>query len=128
MKARIPKEYQELHPRQKEKLKNFIKEVATEAAETQAEHDRRIMLDLYLKMVCCVLHDAFGFGEKRLNYFLGNHKRLFERQNRLVNKGQQIEYLNKRMSEIFRKDGYPQEFIDSLIGEVDLKDTSGEEH
>jgi hypothetical protein len=77
-------------------------------------------------MVCCVLHDAFGFGEKRLNYFIGNHKRLFARQNRLVDKGGQLEYLNKRMSEIFKKEGYPQDFIDSIIGKVEIVDGRNE--
>ena len=124
MKARVPKEYQDLSPRQKEKLKAYIVEVATDAAKKQEEHDCRVLLDIYMKMVCCVLHDAFGFGEKRLTYFIGNHKRLFLRQSRLVDKGQQLYYLDRRMSEIFKKDGYPQDFIDSLIGEVELKDAS----
>lgn len=127
MKARIPKAYQELNPRQKEQLKAYIVEVATEAAKKQEEHDCRVILDLYMKMVCCVLHDAFGFGEKRLNYFIGNHKRLFMRQSRLVDKGQQLYYLDRRMSEIFKKDGYPQGFIDKLIGEVKLKDAPAKE-
>lgn len=127
MKARIPKAYQDLSPRQKEQLKDYIVDIATEAAKKQEEHDCRVILDLYMKMVCCVLHDAFGFGEKRLTMFIGNHKRMFYRQNRLVEKGEQIEYLNKRMTEIFKKDGYPQEFIDNLIGEIELKDAEVEE-
>lgn len=127
MKARIPKEYDDLNPKQKERLKQYCIEVATKAAQKQEEHDCRIILDLYMKMVCCVLHDAFGFGEKRLTYFIGNHRRLFNRQNRLVNKGQQLEYLNKRMSEIFKKDGFPQEFIDDIIGKVDLVDAPEED-
>lgn len=122
MKARIPKAYQDLSPRQKEQLKDYIVEVATEAAKKQEEHDCRIILDLYMKMVCCVLHDAFGFGEERLTLFIGNHKRLFVRQSRLVDKGEQQEYLNQRMSEIFKKNGYPQDFIDSLFEDIELKD------
>lgn len=120
MKARIPREYENLSPRQQERLKKYLVQVATKAAMKQEEHDCRIILDLYMKMVCCVLHDAFGFGEQRLTYFIANHKRLFERQNRLVDKGEQQEYLNKRMAEIFKKDGYPQEFTDSLIGRIEL--------
>lgn len=127
MKARIPREYESLSPKQKERLKQYCIEVATNAAMKQEEHDCRVILDLYMKMVCCILHDAFGFGEKRLTYFIGNHKRLFYRQNRLVSKGQQLEYLNKRMSEIFKKDGFPQEFMDDLLGAVDLVDAPEED-
>ena len=127
MKARIPREYENLNPAQKERLKQYCIEVAKKAALKQEEHDCRLILDLYMKMVCCVLHDAFGFGEKRLTYFIGNHKRLFDRQNRLVNLGQQQKYLNQRMAEIFKKDGFPQEFIDNIIGEIDLIDAPEEE-
>ena len=120
MKARIPKEYQDLSPRQQERLKQYCIEVATKAAMEQEEHDCRVILDLYMKMVCCMLHDSFGFGEKRLNYFLGNHKRVFSRQNKLVTRGEQLAYFDKRMAEIFPKNGFPQEFIDSIIGEIEL--------
>lgn len=122
MKARVPKPYQDLPEKQQEVIKNYIAELATEAARKQEEKDCRIILDLYMKMVCCVLHDAFGFGERRLNRFIGNHKKLFNRQNKLVMKGEQLEYLNGRMKEIFKKDGFPQEFIDSLLGEVEIID------
>lgn len=120
MKARIPREYESLTPAQKERLKQYCIEVAMDAARKQEEHDCRVILDTYMKMVCCVLHDAFGFGEQRLNLFLGNHRRLFDRQNRLVVKGQQTEYLNKRMAEIFKKDGYPEAFIETLIGKIEI--------
>ena len=122
MKARIPKTYNDLSRKQKEVIKDYIVEIATEAAIKQEEKDCRIILDLYMKMVCCMLHDSFGFGEKRLNYFLGNHKRVFNRQNKLVTRGEQLEYLNRRMDEIFKKDGFPKEFFDSLLGEVELID------
>lgn len=77
------------------------------------------MLDLYIKMVCVTLHDAFGFGEKRLTYFLGNHKRLFHRQSKMVKDGSQIEYLDRRMAEIFKKGGFPKDFFDKMIGPVE---------
>lgn len=73
------------------------------------------------------LHDAFGFGEKRLTYFLGNHKRLFYRQKRMVQDGTQLEYLDKRMAEIFRKNGFPQEFFDKMLGEVEAPTEENQE-
>ncbi|MBR5817284.1 MAG: hypothetical protein IKY62_01430 [Clostridia bacterium] len=122
MKARIPKAYHDLTPRQKEQLTQYCIEIATEEAKKQEEADCRIILNLYMKMVCCVLHDAFGFGEKRLSCFIGNHRQLFLRQNRLLERGEQIEYLNRRMDEIFKKDGFPQAFIDGLFEEIDIRD------
>ena len=124
MRSIVRKEYQNMTPKQQERIKEYIVELAKEAALKQEEHDCRIILDLYMKMVCCMLHDSFGFGEKRLNYFLGNHKRVFNRQNKLVTRGEQLAYLDKRMAEIFPKKGFPKEFIDSIIGEIELIDTS----
>ena len=120
MKVKIPKSYKQLSHTDQQDLKKFTQEVALEAAEAMLEKDARVMLDIYMKMACLVLHDAFGFGEKRLRLYIANHKRLFSRQVKLVQRGEQLEYLNKRMAQIFRKDGFPQKFIDDLLGEVEV--------
>lgn len=124
MKARIPKAYASLPKRQQQNIADYATKIALDAAREQEEKDCRIILDLYMKMTCLILHDAFGFGERRLTRFIANHKRLFVKQSRLVKKGEQIEYMNKRMAEIFKKDGFPQEFIDNLCGEVVVEDDS----
>ncbi len=121
MKVKIPKSYKQLSHTDQQELKKFTQEVALEAAEMMLEKDSRVMLDIYMKMACLVLHDAFGFGEKRLTMFIGNHKRLFHRQAKLVARGEQLQYLNDRMAQIFRKDGFPQKFIDDLLGEVEVR-------
>ena len=114
MKARLPKSWENLPPKQKEVIAEEIQKILIR----QEEKDMRIMLDLYIKMACVTLHDAFGFGEKRLTMFLGNHKRLFHRQSKMVKDGTQIEYLNRRMAEIFKKNGFPQGFFDNMLGEI----------
>ena len=123
MEANIPRPWQRL-PRSQKKV---IEDYARKVAEEQTERDARLILDLYMKMVCITLHDAFGFGEKRLNVFLGNHRRLFYRQRKLVQNNEQIEYLDRRMAEIFKKDGFPQEFFDEMLGSIESDDTKGEE-
>lgn len=127
MKVRIPKSYEQLSPAGKEKLKKFTRDVALEAAERQIEIDGRIMLDIYIKMARLVLHDAFGFGERRLTRYIGNHKRLFHRQAKLVSRGEQLQYLDQRMAEIFPKGGFPQKFIDDMLGET-VKAEAEEDH
>ena len=115
MKSNTPRSWQSLPPAQRKKIEEYL----SQEVKKQIEKDMRIMLDLYIKMVCVTLHDAFGFGEKRLNMFLGNHRRLFSKQQRMVKNNTQIEYLNKRMTEIFRKDGFPQSFFDDMLGKID---------
>ena len=119
MKANIPKAWQDLPTSQRKKIEDYCQRVAREAAIETTQRDARIMLDLYIKMVCVTLHDAFGFGEKRLTMFIGNHRRLFKRQCRMVQDNTQIEYLNQRMAEIFKKNGFPQQFFDDMLGAVE---------
>ena len=121
MKVKIPKSYKQLSHTDQQELKKFTQDVALEAAEMMLEKDSRVMLDIYMKMACLVLHDAFGFGEKRLTMYIGNHKRLFHRQAKLVARNEQLQYLDQRMAEIFPKGGFPQKFIDDLLGEVDVE-------
>ena len=115
MKSRVPKGWDSLSKRDKEAINQYCLEILR----SQEEKDVRIILDLYMKMMCATLHDAFGFGEKRLTYFLGQHYMLFHRQRSMASSGEQLQYLNKRMDEIFRKDGFPQQFIDGMLGEVE---------
>ena len=50
--------------------------------------------------------------------YIGNHKRLFHRQAKLVARNEQLQYLDQRMAEIFPKGGFPQKFIDDMLGET----------
>lgn len=115
MKANIPRPWQSLPTAQRKSIEEYARSVARD----QMEKDGRIMLDLYIKMVCVTLHDAFGFGENRLTMFLGNHRRLFRSQQRMVQKNTQLDYLNGRMNEIFKGSGFPQEFFDDMLGAVE---------
>ena len=117
-----PREYHELTKSGQKHIEDYIVEIATEAAKKQEEKDIRVVLELYIKMICYMLHDTERFGKKRLTRFLYNHKRMFKGQNRLVTRGEQLDYLNKRMDEIFGKDGFPSYIIDSILAEVELID------
>lgn len=121
MKVRIPKEYERLPAAQKERLDEYYRNVAFNAAQKTVERDGRIMLELYIKMVCKTLHDVFGMGEKRLYLFLGHHKRLFKEQAALVKNGTQVDVLNTEMAKIFRKNGFPTEFFSDMLGPVETE-------
>ena len=115
MKARVPREWENLTKAQKQKVIDYCLSVLRE----QEDKDMRIMLDLFIKMSCALNHDLFDHGEKRLNLYIGNFQMMFREQARLVSKGKQLEFLDGRMAKIFRKKGFPQEFVDGIIGKVD---------
>jgi hypothetical protein len=117
MKPNIPRTLAQLSPSEKKRI--------YELADAQISKNVGIILDIYIKMSCAVLHDAFGFGEKRLTAYLGNYRRLFKRHAKWVKQGTQLEELDKQMLRIFRK-GYPDEFFKSMISDWSVK-TEGQD-
>lgn len=104
MKARVPKE---LTPGQRRRTEEWAKSVALD----ELEHQGRVMLDTMIKIFCLIMHDVFGYGEKRLLLILGQLRGVFLQQQKLVREGKQKEYLDKRMAEIFKKGGYPDDYF-----------------
>lgn len=119
MNANIPKAYHLLPKSQQEALKDWAKQVALQAAEDQFNKDIRLIVDRFIKMQCIIMHDTEGYGERRLTRHLWNYKRFFRRQIRLVKDDKQTEYINRRIDEIFKKDGFPQKFFDDVLGEAE---------
>lgn len=115
MKARIPKTWQNLTAAERDRITEHARNVARE----QIEKDGRIMLDLYIKMVCLTLHEVYGFGERRLYLFLANHANLFYDQRKRVQDGTQVNYLEDQMAHIFRKNGFPNRLFDKMIGPIE---------
>lgn len=114
MNVRKPKEWSELSKGAQARIEEYWINNYTELL----EKNMRIMLDLYMKMTCVTLHDKLGLGEEELMLFLGHHKDLFREQLKLVRSDEQIEYLERRMAEIFSTCGFPQHFFDKMLGEV----------
>ena len=112
-----PKSFGQLKSSEQDKLIEYFKAIALKTAEEEYTKEMRIAYNSYIKMSCVVLHDAMGMTEDDLIIYLGNHKRMFARQVRLLREDAQIEYLNKRMEEIFPKSGFPQEFFDKMLGD-----------
>jgi len=107
MKANLPRSFASLPLSEKKKIADLANE--------QLNKDMMIILDIYLKMSCAVLHDAFGFGERRLKCYLGSYRMLFRRHRKLVRRGEQLQILDEQMRKIFRKDGYPDEFFKRMF-------------
>ena len=112
MKVRPPKSYTRLPPSEQKIIEDMLRK--------QEAIDAKSILDIYMKMVCSILHDAFGFGEYRLNLLLANHFRLIKEQNILVDQGEQIKFLDDKMAKIFRKNGFPQAMMEKAMGTVEL--------
>ena len=117
--VRLPKSWANLPTSEQQRIIDILRQ--------QEEKDLGEMLDLYIKMVCYPLHDVFGFGEYRLNLFLGNHRWLFKDQTKLAERGEQIRFIDEKLSKIFRKDGFPQEMVNKMCGKVEMVEEKKDE-
>lgn len=110
MKARLPKSWDRLPPREKE----IINQVMTEEVVKQVCHEQAELQKIWLQMACIVLHRCFGFGKDRCLMFLGNWYEMYYVNSKLEGKAEQEKYLAAEMEKIFGKDGFPKVFIDGL--------------
>jgi hypothetical protein len=114
MNAKVRKEWEQLTPASQKRVEQYWIKKYSELL----ERNMRIMLDLYMKMVCVTLHDKCDMTEEELYLFLGHHKELFREQVMMVRSDEQIDYLDRRMAEIFKGNGFPQGFFDKMLGEA----------
>ena len=110
MKARTPKSYLSLPKHEKKAIDDLVE---SEINRILSEEEVTLFTQ-YTKMLCIVLHDYFGFGEKRLCRIIGNF-RMLHRKFRNVKTDKEInEALDKEMARIFKKNGFPQEYVENL--------------
>lgn len=117
-----PKELQYLKPSEIKRIEDYYDRLYLSRYTDALERDGRIMLDLYMKMVCVTLYDKSGMSEEEIYLFLGHHRELFQDQVKKVRSGEQVDYLDKRMQEIFKTNGFPQGFFDKLLGKVEKEE------
>ena len=110
MKSNVPIPWEKLPRRQKEAIGDYCMKVTSR----EMARESRVLLEMYLKISCILQHDVFGKGEKSLTMYLGNHRTFFRSFKKLQTQAEQMEYINERISKIF-KNGFPQEFVDGLL-------------
>lgn len=111
MKAHITdKTFLQLSKSEQDRLLKIMNAECDKALEAQEIELQKV----WLKLCCIILHEVYGFGESRLYQFLGNWKRIYKWNSKLENSKRQSEEINKKIDKIFRKNGYPDDFINSL--------------
>ena len=116
---RPPKEIKDLKPGEARRIEEYYDNFYRNEYTKALERDGRIMLDLYMKMTCVTMYDKCGMTEEEIYLFLGHHRELFRDQINKVRSGEQVDYLNRRMEEIFKTKGFPQGFFDKMLGSVE---------
>lgn len=110
MKVKMPRSFESLPQSEKDK----INEVLTEEVEKRVDADFCRLQRTWLKFACIVLNKCFGFGKKRAMLFLANWREMYRLNTTMKTEAEQTSYLEREMSRIFRKEGYPESFVDKL--------------
>ena len=110
MKARTPKSYLTLPKHEKKAIDNLVE---SEINRILSEEEV-VLFTQYTKMLCIVLHDYFGFGERRLNRVIGNFRMLHRKFRKIKTAKDVNEALDKEMARIFKKGGFPQDYVENL--------------
>lgn len=114
MKANVPKSYLNLPKREKEAIDNLV----MSELDRMLTEEEVVLFTQYTKIMCIVLHDYFGFGENRLHCVIGNFKTM-GRKYRNVNTAKELmPALDKEMERIFRKNKFPQDYVERLQRDV----------
>lgn len=112
MKAKIPQSYLNLPQHEKKAIEQMVQD---EVNRILSEEEVTLFTQ-YTKMLCIVLHDyePDSFGEHRLTRVIGNF-RMLHRKFRKVKTAKEInEALEKEMDRIFKKNGFPQDYVENL--------------
>lgn len=118
--TRIPKPYITLPTKEKEEIKKYMTEIAVEIAKERETAYSRQCLGINMKTSVIALREAFGMSADELIQFIGNYKRIWKYHNRLLEKGITENYLDDRITEIFGENGFPKDFVDNLLSQVEL--------
>ena len=110
MKARIPKSYANLPEREKQVINNIVMDEFNRMLDEQEVQ----MFTQYMKMLCIVMHDYRGHGEQRLYEIIGDFATLRRRYRNIKTAEEINSVLDKEMARIFKKNGFPQDFVEML--------------
>lgn len=109
MKAYMQKSFLELPPSEQRKINSYLDEVVT----NRLNETYCTLQEVWIKMSCAILHDAFGFDDEQLIMYLANYRREYRQTGRRGSTEENVQAMNERMEKVF-KNGFPQEFIDRL--------------
>jgi pyruvate-formate lyase len=118
MKVKVPREYASLPKKQKDKVCEYMTQIAVEEANRCYNKDVGIILEQFLMMACINLHRIRGCKEEYLRAFLVGLRRIFRENKNYVKKGCQNEKLQAEIEQIFPKYGWPHDMFIDIIGEL----------
>lgn len=112
MNARMPKTWDSLSQKERDKIVKIMTEAAENIAIQQIEKEEAQVQKIWISYACIVLHNAFGFDKDQCMEFIGNWKMIYRKNKKLGTEEAQREFIERELD--FFEGEYPMDFIDSL--------------
>ena len=122
-KPRAPKEWERLPDRDKHIIIQYLKEKVMEDLEQtlipdlvkiNLDHEEAELQKVWIKLMVIANHQEHGHGEVRARRTLRRWKRLYAKIASFDNNEDRADWLNTELAKTFKKDGYPDEWVDRL--------------
>ena len=113
MKAKL-RSYLFLPKHEKKAVDDYAKSEAMRMYHETLDKEEVNLFVQFVKIVCIILHDYFGFGEDRLYRVIGCFRMLYRKFRNIKTAKETNEALDKEMARIFKKGGFPQDYVERL--------------
>ena len=91
------------------------KEIIAQVKAKEVDQELVWVQKMMLQTGCILLNrKPFGFGRKRLTLWLGGWCEMYRILGKFKTREEQDEYLATEMARIFRKDGFPYQYLEKL--------------
>lgn len=95
--------------------KKIINEICADLVTKQVEHEEAQLQKRWLQLAFVVLHNSKDrYGKSRCLAFLVGFKKVYRICSKFKTEAEIESWLEKEMTAIFGKDGYPHEWVDSI--------------
>ena len=113
LKARLPKEWDDLKPSVQKQINTIFAEAANNIANQQIDKEEVQMQKTWILYGAVALAEN-GATKEEIMMWIGSWKRIYRANGRMQTKEEQEEFVFKHLSTIFGDGDYPFEFVDSL--------------
>lgn len=113
-KVKPPRAWNRLRESERQEIVDYMRDCLEELVRVNLDHEEAELQKTWLKMMCIANHDILKVGKIRAIRVLHRWKRLYHIVGKLKTKVERDAYLDAEIEKIFGKDGYPNEWVDSL--------------
>lgn len=113
-KVQPPRVWFRLRESERQAIVEYVRECLDELVRVNLDHEEAELQKTWLKMMCIANHDVLKVGKIRAIRVLHRWKRLYHIVSKLKTNEERDAYLNGELIKIFGKEGYPEEWVDSL--------------